>query len=100
MGLFATWSTEPKGGLGAANPVVGTYSLHVSRYLRQLPSPSSPNSSLWRHALRNFLTITTLPVTSTVDVDASRSNLNTLRGCRNRGKKSRCGNDGECTHAH
>src|SRR5580700_4742125 len=47
-----------------------------------------------------FLTIPTLPVTATVDVDASRSNLNTLRECRHGGEKSRCGNDGECIHAH
>jgi hypothetical protein len=31
------------------------YRLQVSRYLRQLPSPSSPNSSLWRHESRNSL---------------------------------------------
>jgi hypothetical protein len=49
-----------------------------------------------------FLTISlpTLTVTATVDVDASRSNLNTLRECRNGGEKSRCGNDRECIHAH
>jgi hypothetical protein len=29
------------------------YSLQFSRYLRQLPWPCSPNSSLWRHARRN-----------------------------------------------
>ena len=38
----------------------------------------------------------TLPVIARVDVDSSRSNLNTLRGCRNGGKKSRCSSDGEC----
>jgi hypothetical protein len=34
-------------------PVAKIYRLQVSRYLWQLPSPSSPNSSLWRHASRN-----------------------------------------------
>jgi hypothetical protein len=50
-----------------------------------------------------FLTIplpSPLPVTALVDMDASRSNLNTLRGRRNGVKKSHRKSDGECIHAH
>jgi hypothetical protein len=37
----------------AANPHVDTYYLQVSRYLRQLPAPCSPSSSLCMQANRN-----------------------------------------------
>jgi hypothetical protein len=42
----------------------------------------------------------TLPVTSALYADASRSNLDLLGRRRNGGKKSRCGGDGEYIFAH
>jgi len=58
----ASWRGRVKGE-GARRPffavqsddakVRESYCPQDSRYLRQLPSPCSPNSSLWRQALRN-----------------------------------------------
>lgn len=47
--VTAGWSSQ------ARLPKLGSAYRQISRYLRQLPSPVSPSSSLWRQACRNSL---------------------------------------------